>query len=68
MEVGCGECNECVKICPVSAFTGVPFRENEPREARYDAEKCEEYLHDPEDHSKWNVCGLCIYVCPHGRK
>ena len=68
MEVQCGDCNECVEICPVSAFTGELFKENEPREVRYDAKKCEEYLYNCEDHSDWNVCGLCIYICPHGRK
>ena len=68
VEVKCGECNECVEICPVSAFTGKPFREEEGREVRYDARKCEEYLYNSEDHSDWNVCGLCIYICPHGRK
>ncbi|MEN6592669.1 MAG: hypothetical protein ABFC12_05445 [Methanobacterium sp.] len=31
-------------ICPVNAFTGEPFREDEPREVRYDARKCQEYL------------------------
>ncbi len=67
VEVQCGECNECVEVCPVAAFTGEPFRKNEPREARYDAKKCEEYLYNCEDHSDWNVCGLCIYACPHGR-
>ena len=64
----CGECNECVKICPVNAFTGEPFRENEPREARYNAKKCEKYLHNTDGDTEWTVCGLCIYICPHGRK
>lgn len=68
MEVQCGECNECVEICPVSAFTGEPFREEEGREVRYDAKKCEEYLQAADEDSDWTVCGLCIYVCPHGRK
>lgn len=63
----CGDCRECVDICPVNAFTGEPFREDEPREVRYDARKCEEYLSSDED-EEWNVCGLCIYICPHGRK
>lgn len=62
----CGNCTECVDVCPVNAFSGEPFHENEPREVRYDARRCEEYLgHDDE---YWNVCGLCIYACPHGRK
>lgn len=68
MEVRCGECNECVEICPVSAFTGEPFKENEPREERYDARKCEEYLYNTDEDTDWAVCGLCIYVCPYGRK
>jgi epoxyqueuosine reductase len=63
----CGDCTECVDICPVNAFTGRTFHEKEPREVRYDARKCEEYLgHD--DGNQGNVCGLCIYACPHGQK
>jgi epoxyqueuosine reductase len=68
IESKCVECNKCVEICPVNAFTGEPFRENEPREIRYNAKKCEEYLNKSEDHSKWNICGLCIYACPYGKK
>ncbi len=68
MEQRCGECQECVKICPVSAFTGRAFTEDEPREARYDALKCQEYLKDIEKKTGRAVCGMCLYVCPHGRK
>jgi epoxyqueuosine reductase len=69
MEERCGSCNQCVEICPVHAFTGEPFRASEPREQRYDARKCERYFesmkkNDPEV----AVCGLCLYVCPHGRQ
>jgi epoxyqueuosine reductase len=64
----CGDCTDCVDICPVSAFTGEPFRENEPREVRYDAQKCERYLKNLEKNEPWAVCGLCVYICPHGRK
>jgi epoxyqueuosine reductase QueG len=59
----CGECTDCVDICPVSAFTGVPFSEEDPREVRYDAAKCEQYLNSGEE---WSVCGMCVYICPHG--
>jgi len=64
MDEKCGSCSECVDICPVSAFTGVAFQEDEPRETRYAAGKCEKYLNEGEE---WNVCGLCVYICPHGR-
>lgn len=66
---GCGSCRECVDICPVGAFTGKPFREDEPREVRYDAGKCEQYfLGMKEERRGSDVCGLCVYVCPYGRE
>lgn len=68
LESGCIDCNECVDICPVNAFTGRSFNKKEDREARYDAKKCENYLYQSDNHLKWNVCGLCIYACPYGKK
>ncbi|OPY17734.1 MAG: Epoxyqueuosine reductase [Methanomethylovorans sp. PtaU1.Bin073] len=68
MESRCGTCNECVKICPVQAFTGRNFAEDESREMRYDAKKCEDYFKEMEKKGQIAVCGLCVYICPHGRK
>ncbi|CAJ35587.1 4Fe-4S double cluster binding domain-containing protein [Methanocella arvoryzae] len=68
MEVQCGNCTECVDACPVQAFTGRNFREDEPREARYDARKCEAYFKAMEKESGPAVCGMCLYACPHGLK
>jgi epoxyqueuosine reductase len=68
MEVQCGDCQDCVDICPPSAFTGRAFSKEEPREMRYDARKCEKYFEDTEKTIGLAVCGLCLYVCPHGRK
>jgi epoxyqueuosine reductase QueG len=68
MEDRCGSCNQCVEICPVRAFTGEPFRTTEPREARFDARKCDRYFIEMrEKDPELAVCGLCLYVCPHGR-
>jgi epoxyqueuosine reductase QueG len=68
LEPRCGKCTECVDICPVHAFTGRPFREDEPREARFNAAACDRYFKELEAGSGPVVCGLCLFVCPHGRK
>ncbi len=67
MKDGCGDCQECVDICPTKAFTGEPFREQDSREIRYDAHKCDKYLTKLEKTSALGVCGMCLYVCPYGR-
>ena len=68
MDQRCGDCVECVEICPVKAFTGEPFRAQDPREVRYHAEKCDRYLDAIERQNRPPVCGMCLYVCPYGRE
>ncbi len=68
MQQQCGKCTACVDICPQHAFTGRSFDRNEPREARYDAAACDRYFKELEKSRGVGVCGLCLYVCPHGRK
>ena len=63
----CGNCDECVRACPVNAFTGRAFDQDQPREDRFDARKCEQYFKDMERLMPKPVCGMCIYICPHGR-
>lgn len=62
----CGDCDECVKRCPVQAFTGRAFDPAEPREARYRADKCDAYFKAMGKEGEVAVCGLCLYVCPQG--
>ena len=65
----CGDCTQCVDICPVQAFTGEPFRADEPREKRYNANRCDRYFEEmKEKDPELAVCGLCLYVCPHGKQ
>ena len=64
----CGDCTACVDICPVHAFTGRLFREDEPREARFNAALCDRYFKDMEKSGRPLVCGMCLFICPHGRK
>ena len=69
MDVRCGECHDCVDICPVKAFTGQPFRAGEPRDVRFDARKCDRYFSKMRDKdAETAVCGLCLYACPCGRQ
>ena len=67
VEERCGDCSECVDICPVRSFTGRPFKAEEPREVRFDAKKCERNFKALETRGQLRVCGLCLYVCPFGR-
>lgn len=65
---GCGNCTACVDICPVQAIKGREFDEKEERELRIDYERCLGYLRDLAEKNKHSVCGMCLYVCPYGRK
>jgi epoxyqueuosine reductase len=68
MDERCGDCEQCVEICPVNAFAGRAFRTDEPRELRFDASKCDGYfVRMKEQDPEVAVCGLCLYVCPYGR-
>lgn len=67
VEGRCGDCTACVESCPVHAFTGEPFREEEKREIRFDARACEQYIAGQEQRSGSAVCGMCLFICPYGR-
>jgi len=68
MDPRCGSCHECVDHCPSRAIKGPAFIESEPREARFDALACQEYIRVLEKREETAVCGMCTAVCPHGRK
>jgi epoxyqueuosine reductase QueG len=61
MSERCGACDTCVRICPVSAFSGRAFSADEPLDARYNARACQAHLRTA------TICGLCLYACPYGR-
>ena len=64
----CGTCDVCVTSCPAGAFTGVEFNMEEKREVRYDAFKCDRYLSEREISTGYRVCGVCLAVCPFGKR
>jgi epoxyqueuosine reductase len=63
----CGTCTSCVESCPAQAFSGEPFREEDNRDIRFDAQACEQYLHAQEQKTGSAVCGNCLFICPYGR-
>jgi len=63
----CGNCRACADICPAHAYTGRDFDPTEPREARFNPMECLKYMKQREAEGKQGTCGLCLYVCPHGR-
>jgi epoxyqueuosine reductase QueG len=63
----CEACDACVRSCPAQAFTGRSFRDDEPREARFDVTRCQAYQSLRDETAEVRACGMCVYVCPHGR-
>jgi len=67
----CGSCRACVEACPAKAIKDVRF---EIRPRRRDdvfdylacLKKLEEFARDPSIGEL--VCGICVKVCPYGRK
>ncbi len=63
----CGTCDACVRICPAAAFTGRTFRPEEDRSIRFAAADCRAHLGHRQEETGYDVCGLCLFVCPVGR-
>lgn len=69
IEQKCNSCVECVNICPVHAITGKNFNTKDARSIRFNFKKCQGYFDEmKKDKSKKPVCGMCLYVCPYGKK
>jgi len=65
----CNSCIECVRICPVQAITGKNFNTKDARMVRFDFTKCQDYFEKmKKDNSRKPVCGMCLYICPFGKK
>jgi epoxyqueuosine reductase QueG len=69
VEQKCNSCVECVEICPVQAITGKNFNIGDARSVRFDFMKCQDYFDEmKKDESRKPVCGMCLYICPYGKK
>jgi epoxyqueuosine reductase QueG len=64
----CGDCRDCVDVCPPKAFTGVAFDPSEPRSVRFRVNLCSDYSQSRAKQLGEGLCGLCVYICPYGLK
>ncbi|MDO5851703.1 MAG: hypothetical protein Q4Q23_04370 [Methanobacteriaceae archaeon] len=58
----CGDCTCCMDICPSGAIT----HEKKPSES-YNPKVCGNYIKAESEKGHSIACGLCLYICPHGR-
>ena len=68
----CGKCIICVEDCPGKAISGKQWNVKVDRDEFYDAFKCQRKARElslaaigQHDHE---ICGICIAVCPLGKK
>lgn len=64
----CGDCQRCVDVCPVKAYTGIPFHEKDPPNKRYDTGKCGRYRGKLGNIYDAGACALCLEICPYGKR
>jgi epoxyqueuosine reductase QueG len=67
----CGKCNICVEKCPAQAANGILWNIKVHRDNFFNAfkcrEKCGELAKQRLDVDE-RICGLCVSVCPIGKK
>lgn len=72
MESHCHGCQICTQACPAGAIYGHEFNDNEPDSYRINPKKCYDFMENRK--KDWGiqiercVCGLCVALCPYGKK
>lgn len=67
----CGKCMICVEKCPAGAANGMLWNINIHRDRFFDAFRCREKcgeLAKQKLHVEERICGLCVSVCPVGKR
>ena len=65
-ESQCGDCQACVKACPVQAIKGVNWSTKVNRAKLLDVNRCADLLEKYQEKLGASVCGVCIRACPEG--
>ncbi len=65
----CGDCRICTDACKALAIRGVNYVPGMERSEIFDARACSEYMkREFQGIGRGAVCGVCMRVCPLGRK
>ncbi len=64
----CGECMLCVEYCPSGALTGKNWSRRRPFIELVKLENCSSHKKRSRAVAGKPNCGLCINICPYGRK
>lgn len=64
----CGECALCMELCPSRAITGNEWSQGAPYVELVQTAKCRSWKQGIRATTGKPNCGLCINVCPYGRK
>jgi epoxyqueuosine reductase len=67
----CGACDRCVRACPAQAANGMLWSLGVDRDEFYDAHKCRTACRELTKNGlneEVSLCGICVAVCPIGRK
>jgi epoxyqueuosine reductase len=64
----CGDCSLCVEFCPSAAITGNEWSRFDPFVELIRKDSCSSHKKTRRPVNGKPNCGLCINICPHGRK
>jgi len=64
----CGSCTLCIEHCPSNAITGAAWSRQSPFVELVRLDVCRSHKTDKRKTEGKPNCGLCINICPYGRK
>jgi epoxyqueuosine reductase len=64
----CEECMLCIEHCPSQAITGARWSRSSPVVEQVRLDKCRSHKTSKRQTTGKPNCGLCINICPYGRK
>ena len=65
----CGKCTRCIEMCPAGAIFGKGWKPGIERIQLIDVQRCDNWKKENyAEYCDGHVCGICVSVCPFGRR